>query len=37
MGPKGSLLLSQNSTTCPYPEPHPSCPRHTKLFLHDPF
>jgi hypothetical protein len=37
MEPEGSLSCSQDSATCPYPEPDQSSPRPPILYLEDPF
>jgi hypothetical protein len=34
MEPEGSLLGSQEATTCPYPEPNESNPHPKTLFLY---
>jgi hypothetical protein len=34
--PEGSLPLSQELSTSPYPEPSQSSPHHPNLSLHDP-
>jgi hypothetical protein len=36
MGPEGSLLRSQQLSTCTYPRPHQSSPQHSILSLKGP-
>jgi len=37
MKPEGSLVCSEEATTCPYPEPDSSSPHLHSLFPQDPF
>jgi hypothetical protein len=37
MESEGSLLCSQETSTCPFPKPDEFCPRRPILFLKDPF